>query len=311
MRCGPGSSTISPARISHRRLERGHLLRSLTPLYLARVASFVIETREMFAGEVENRIEALCLAFENAKPYLEQPLAAPRRGSGRRPGLRARRNSRQPETSGGYLMIHVLQQIFERTMARLSDHLLTYVPPLIVATVILLVAFLLAACCAGLILKLTKGRRARPVSQGERPDVGRWPVRAAARRRHCWRARPSGSRWASAFSRRSMFLTRPSPRASSRGPCSPSRSCSPPAPSCWQAGGSPDIWDAAPWCGQSMRAYRCAQIRGGQSEYFVVFVAVVAAAELLGFAERVFFASFVILSWDPLRSPPASPAACC
>jgi glycosyltransferase involved in cell wall biosynthesis len=54
-----------------RRLERGHLLRSLTPLYLAKVASFVIETREMFAGQVEDRIEGLCTAFENAKPYLE------------------------------------------------------------------------------------------------------------------------------------------------------------------------------------------------------------------------------------------------
>lgn len=55
-----------------RRLHRGHLLRSLTPLYLARVASFVIETREMFAAEVETRIENLCLAFENLKPYLKE-----------------------------------------------------------------------------------------------------------------------------------------------------------------------------------------------------------------------------------------------
>ena len=55
---------------SRQRLERGHLLRSLTPLYLARVASFVIETKDMFAGEVEDRIESLCLAFEAAKPAL-------------------------------------------------------------------------------------------------------------------------------------------------------------------------------------------------------------------------------------------------
>lgn len=54
------------------RLHRGHLLRSLTPLYLAKVASFVIETREMFAAEVETRIENLCLAFENLKPYLRE-----------------------------------------------------------------------------------------------------------------------------------------------------------------------------------------------------------------------------------------------
>jgi glucosylglycerate synthase len=51
-------------------LDRGHLLRSLTPLYLARVASFVTETREMFAAEVEDRIEKLCSNFERYKPYL-------------------------------------------------------------------------------------------------------------------------------------------------------------------------------------------------------------------------------------------------
>jgi hypothetical protein len=54
-----------------RPLERMHLLRSLTPLYLGRVASFVLETREMFAADVEDRIERLCLTFENLKPYLE------------------------------------------------------------------------------------------------------------------------------------------------------------------------------------------------------------------------------------------------
>jgi hypothetical protein len=53
-----------------RPFERGHLLKSVTPLYLARVASFVIETQSMAAGEVEERIEGLCLAFENLKPYL-------------------------------------------------------------------------------------------------------------------------------------------------------------------------------------------------------------------------------------------------
>jgi hypothetical protein len=51
-------------------LERGHLLKSLTPLYLARVASFVIETGAMAAAEVEERIERLCRSFEEAKPYL-------------------------------------------------------------------------------------------------------------------------------------------------------------------------------------------------------------------------------------------------
>ncbi len=52
------------------RLERTTLLKSITPLYLGRVASFVIETAEMGAAEVESRIERLCLTFEQMKPYL-------------------------------------------------------------------------------------------------------------------------------------------------------------------------------------------------------------------------------------------------
>ncbi len=53
-----------------KRLAAGHLLKSITPLYLARVASFVVETRDMVSAEVEDRIEQLCLAFEARKPYL-------------------------------------------------------------------------------------------------------------------------------------------------------------------------------------------------------------------------------------------------
>lgn len=53
-----------------RPVERGHIVRSLTPLYLARVASFVVETKEMGAAQVEDRIEQLCLTFENLKHYL-------------------------------------------------------------------------------------------------------------------------------------------------------------------------------------------------------------------------------------------------
>jgi glycosyltransferase involved in cell wall biosynthesis len=55
---------------STRPLERGHLLRSLTPLYLARVASFVIETESLFSAQVEEKIESLCGCFEKLKPYL-------------------------------------------------------------------------------------------------------------------------------------------------------------------------------------------------------------------------------------------------
>ena len=57
---------------AHKRhlLERGHLLRSLTPLYLARVASFVLETQTLFSAEVEEKIEHLCRIYEEMKPYL-------------------------------------------------------------------------------------------------------------------------------------------------------------------------------------------------------------------------------------------------
>jgi glycosyltransferase involved in cell wall biosynthesis len=57
---------------AHRRhpVNRSQILRSLAPLYMARVASFVNETRDMTAAEVEDRIEQLCLCFEAEKPYL-------------------------------------------------------------------------------------------------------------------------------------------------------------------------------------------------------------------------------------------------
>jgi glycosyltransferase involved in cell wall biosynthesis len=51
-------------------VDRVQLLRSLTPLYLGRVASFVLESERYGSREVEERIEALCLCFERLKPYL-------------------------------------------------------------------------------------------------------------------------------------------------------------------------------------------------------------------------------------------------
>ena len=51
-------------------IERGVILRSLTPLYLARVASFVRDTENLVAAEVEDKIEQLCLTFESLKPSL-------------------------------------------------------------------------------------------------------------------------------------------------------------------------------------------------------------------------------------------------
>lgn len=49
---------------------REHLLKALTPLYLGRTASFVLETQGLTSAEAEERIERLCVAFEKEKPYL-------------------------------------------------------------------------------------------------------------------------------------------------------------------------------------------------------------------------------------------------
>lgn len=56
----------------HRAIHRDHLLRSLTPLYLGRTASLVLETSSAEAEEVEALVEDLCLEFEKQKPYLEE-----------------------------------------------------------------------------------------------------------------------------------------------------------------------------------------------------------------------------------------------
>ncbi|MBI3988622.1 MAG: glycosyltransferase [candidate division NC10 bacterium] len=59
------------ALASHERvLHWEHLLKSLTPLYLGRTASFVLETKDSTAEEVEESIEALCEQYEAMKPYL-------------------------------------------------------------------------------------------------------------------------------------------------------------------------------------------------------------------------------------------------
>jgi glycosyltransferase involved in cell wall biosynthesis len=49
-----------------------HILKTLTPLYLGKVASLVREMSESNAHEVEQRLDALCVAFEKKKPYLIQ-----------------------------------------------------------------------------------------------------------------------------------------------------------------------------------------------------------------------------------------------
>jgi len=47
-----------------------HLLKSLTPLYLGRTASLVLETKDGRPGEVERTVERVCETFEQMKPYL-------------------------------------------------------------------------------------------------------------------------------------------------------------------------------------------------------------------------------------------------
>jgi glycosyltransferase involved in cell wall biosynthesis len=62
---------MSFALACHRKkASREHIIKSLTPLYLGKVASFVIETWDSGAAEVEKRIEDLCLVFEREKSYL-------------------------------------------------------------------------------------------------------------------------------------------------------------------------------------------------------------------------------------------------
>ncbi len=53
-----------------RTLHREHLLKSLTPLYLGRVASFVLQTRDVDEEGTEELIEDLCRVFEESKSLL-------------------------------------------------------------------------------------------------------------------------------------------------------------------------------------------------------------------------------------------------
>ncbi len=53
-----------------RKLPHEHLLKSLTPLYLGKTASFVMEVEDMEQDEAEREIEKLCLEFEENKDLL-------------------------------------------------------------------------------------------------------------------------------------------------------------------------------------------------------------------------------------------------
>jgi glucosylglycerate synthase len=58
--------------LAHRQraINREHLLRAMTPLYLAWVASYALETKDRSITDFQNRLERLALAYESQKPYL-------------------------------------------------------------------------------------------------------------------------------------------------------------------------------------------------------------------------------------------------
>ncbi len=62
----------------HRVRDRDALVRSTLPLYMGRVASFVIEMADADAADVEARLERLCLTFEHQKDYLRRRWASAR-----------------------------------------------------------------------------------------------------------------------------------------------------------------------------------------------------------------------------------------
>jgi hypothetical protein len=64
--------TIYDFALGHRLrvMARDHLLRSLTPLYLGWLASFILFARNESAEAVDARLDGLCQSFEAEKPYL-------------------------------------------------------------------------------------------------------------------------------------------------------------------------------------------------------------------------------------------------
>ncbi|HRI38869.1 MAG TPA: glycosyl transferase family 2, partial [Nitrospira sp.] len=63
---------IYDAALAHHRnvLPQEHLLKALTPLYLGKTASFVLDSQGLTTAEAEHLIETLCRTFEKEKEYL-------------------------------------------------------------------------------------------------------------------------------------------------------------------------------------------------------------------------------------------------
>jgi glucosylglycerate synthase len=51
-------------------ISRDHIIQALAPLYRGKMFTFLVETREASAKEVEDNVENLCQEFERTKPYL-------------------------------------------------------------------------------------------------------------------------------------------------------------------------------------------------------------------------------------------------
>lgn len=53
-----------------RKLPVEHLIKSMTPLYIGKTASFILEAKDMGQADADAEIEKLCLEFEKRKDYL-------------------------------------------------------------------------------------------------------------------------------------------------------------------------------------------------------------------------------------------------
>lgn len=53
-------------------ISRDHIIQALAPIYRGKIYEFLIANRQASAEEIEERVEAICVAFERNKPYLLQ-----------------------------------------------------------------------------------------------------------------------------------------------------------------------------------------------------------------------------------------------
>jgi hypothetical protein len=192
-------------------------------------------------------------------------------------------------------MIHIVQEIFERAITRLSLHLITFVPPLIVAVLILLSAFLLATAIRWLIVKAMKGvaldrflRDSGLVSVVDR--TGRLRAASVIAGVAFWMTLGLGF-----LTALDVFDTSLTSRIIESTVFAIPKLLT--AAAILLAG----FW-LARYLGRSALVWAVnegvsfARRLGLAVKLAVLFVTVVVAAETLGFAERVFFAAFVIVA---------------